>query len=88
MPPLTAPSAVPLRASLLAACPPPPDVPPPLVSAVPQAASMIAAAAAIAVSDALVLLIDSSSLDRPGQALGPGTATRALSTNGASALEP
>src|SRR4051794_21151502 len=62
VPPRAAPSAVPLRvASSLPAAPAPPVVPPLFVSAVPQAASTTAATAASAVSDALVLLIDSSS---------------------------
>src|SRR6185312_3619979 len=67
VPPRAAPSAVPLRtaSSLPAAAPPPDAPPPPVVSAVPQAASTTAATAANAVSDALVLLIDSSSSGRP-----------------------
>src|SRR5690242_1974988 len=65
VPPRAAPSAVPLRAASSLPAPPPPEVPPPFVSAVPHAASTIAAAAPMAVSDALVLLIDSSSSDRP-----------------------
>src|ERR1700754_2749799 len=65
VPPLTAPSAVPLRASCSLPAPPaPPAPPPPLVSAVPQAAITSAAQAAVAISDALVLLIDSPSSPR------------------------
>src|SRR3954449_2369582 len=61
VPPRAAPSAVPLRdASSLPAAPAPP-VAPPFVSAGPQAASTTAVTAASAVSDVLVLLIDSSS---------------------------
>src|SRR6058998_1138634 len=76
VPPRAAPSAVPLRAA--SSLPAPPlGAPPPFVSAVPQAASTTAAAAAIAVSDALVLRIDSSSSDCPGR-----TCRLDLSTNG------